>query len=1588
LVWLLVQTTPVQNFLVRQVTQKLSKDLGTSVRIDHVDFDLFDKMLLEGTLIRDKKNDTLLYAGSLNVRITDWFFIKDQIQLQYIGLENAMLHSHRTDSVWNYQFLLDYFTGPKSSGQQKSIELDLKEVEFNNFAIIQVDEWIGENVSASISQLTVDAKKFDLNRKEIEIEDLSLDKPAFAIYNYKGRRPKRTAQITEQEEEIVNDPLHLRWNADGWKILVQYLSINSGSFKTDRETNREPSRNFDGQHIFFSDIQADFRNLRLDRDTITAKVALSTKERSGFIVRSLQSQMKFHPEAMEFDSLDLRTNKSRLTNFFAMRYASFDDMGDFMSKVRMEGNFNDAEISSDDIAFFAPDVASWKKKIRVSGQVKGSVDNLNSKNLIVNAGNDTYFEGNVSMQGLPDINKTYIDFEAEEFRTTYKDAVGFIPALKQVTQPRLDRLGYVKFKGNFTGFIKDFVTYGSIETALGTVVSDLNMKLPDRGVAGYSGSIRSKSFNIGTLLENAQLGSISFEGTVNGSGLRPATLNAKLDGKIDLVEFNGYAYRNIQVAGNVAKRLFNGKLIAADENLKAQLDGLIDFSKSIPEFDFNASVTKADLYKLKLLKENIEFDGKFSFRFQGSNIDNFLGTARIYEASLFRAGKRISFDSLSIESKIINNNKVITALSNEFDAAIVGEFSIQDLPAAFQTFLNKYYPSYIKPSRKLLTNENFSFVISTKKVDDYIDLIHPNLSGFNYSTFTGRINSKENLLDLNAEVPQFNFKNIAVFDLKLKATGSYDSLSMETNIANVYINDSLHFPGTSIRLRSSNDLSVVNIQTSANQTLNSAAVNAMVTTVPDGARIRFQESHFDLNGKNWTIEENGELVLTNKFIGADGIKLFNGEQQILVTTVPSDIGNTNDIQIDLKSVNIGDFAPYVVRNNRLEGLLTGTVNIVDPFGKMMIELDAETEHFRLDNDSVGNVKLNGNYNQRTKQINFSGIAKNPDYNFDVKGSYLLADSSRKETLDISTTLDDTKIGLLQRYLSGVFSDLNGNATGTLRVIGPPDDLNYLGTIQLRDAGLRVKFTNVFYKIPRATIQLKENEIDFGSFVIQDELKNVGQITRGRLFHRGFDDLAFDFAMNTSKLLVLGTSNQGSDPYYGNVVARANMTFTGPLEAMQMDIEAEPADSSNLYINMRTGRESGQADFIVWKVYGREMKPVRETDESNLVVNLDVSANNLANVYVILDELTGDIIRANGRGNLKIRAGTDGEFGITGRYDIDRGNYNFSFESLLKKPFRLRENSGNYIQWTGDPNNARIDIDAEYEAENVRFSDLGLQAIEAASGTINDNVRRYRGKVLVLANLTGELLSPVIKFEIDLPQGSPLANDPDAAKILKQIQNDENELNKQVAFLVVFNSFGPLSTSTSQGNFASTAFEGIVVGSISGVLSNTLSRQFSNVFQKLFNDKSIRVNFNAQLYSGTNFVDNGNRNLINSIDRTNLNLSIGKSLFNERLTFTFGSAVDFGLSSAQVNATKNLPFLPDITAEWKISPDGKLVLTFFYRDSYNYLTGAGVRQNRSGASISYRREFDRFSELLNGNERKRKKKSEKIPVSGNVGRAEE
>jgi len=111
---LIVRLDPVQQRLVRLATDRLSSMLRTEVSVRHVSVSFFNRIELEGALVRDRSRDTLLYAGGLRISLTDWFFLKDETDVSYIGLKDVVVKTSRIDSIWNYRFIIDAFaSAPK-----------------------------------------------------------------------------------------------------------------------------------------------------------------------------------------------------------------------------------------------------------------------------------------------------------------------------------------------------------------------------------------------------------------------------------------------------------------------------------------------------------------------------------------------------------------------------------------------------------------------------------------------------------------------------------------------------------------------------------------------------------------------------------------------------------------------------------------------------------------------------------------------------------------------------------------------------------------------------------------------------------------------------------------------------------------------------------------------------------------------------------------------------------------------------------------------------------------------------------------------------------------------------------------------------------------------------------------------------------------------------------------------------------------------------------------------------------------------------------------------------------------------------------
>ena len=1524
----------VQTWLVQKATSSLSEKLHTKVSIESVDFAFFYKLQFEKLLIEDQAEDTLLYAGAAKVNINDWFFAKDKIILKYIGLDDAQVNLTRTKEVWNYQFILDYFEDSTSTKtkNKREIAFELNEAELNNIKFNKIDKWIGDDMIASLTHLDVLFEKADLTTQNFLIKNINLTEPIFAEKDYTGNRPLNYVSTPASEKNSV---LNSEKDKNHWLIAIKKMHIKNGTYQNDIETERAPYTDyFDGLHFAFGSINADLQDVSINSDSLIAKINLSTKEKNGFVVKKITTDMKFTSSMMEFRKLDLTTNNSHLSDYYAMHYTHFKaDMKEFLTNVKMDARLSGSMVSSDDIALFAPELKNWHKIFNVNGRGKGTVSHFEVDDMNISSGN-TCIRGDIEMKELPDIENTFIIFNSAGSTTNNIDLAFIFPELINIHQPRLDKLGEIYYKGRFTGYLNNFVASGLINTNLGSVISDINIKLPTKGIPIYKGTLYSKNFNLGAFTDSKQVGNISIDGKLEGSGFSLKDLNANFVGYIPEIEFNGYHYKEIKANGNFENNTFKGQLSINDSNLIVNnLNGLLTLSGDNIAFKLTADLKHANLKNIKLTEQNLSLSGKFALDFTGNNIDNFLGQAKLYDATLKNNEEALSFHSFSLASLNENNRKSLVLHSNEIDAEISGQYKILELPDAFKLFLTKYYPSYINKPLYPLSNQDFSFHIKTNNIEDYLKLFDKKLSGGDYSTISGNLNLEKNELKIDGEVPEFGYDGKKFNNIIINGKSSRDTLTTDISVGDIELPDSIHLPDTKLQLISNNDVSEIHIKTSATGTLNNADLNATVKTFSDGVDIHLSPSSFIINDKKWLLNKDGEISFRKNLFLTNGVQFSHENEQLSVTTELDDVTSQSHIIAKLTNINLGDFIPFAFTNPAIKGRVSGTATINDPTGKPNIDFIGKADSLIMEDRYIGNINLNGIANTETGLIEYHAKSTDTANRFGLSGTYNYKDSGNTK-LDAVLDGEQMQLSILEPYLGSVFDQINGVATTHLKLSGNSKHQYLTGNVLVKNGSLKVAYTQCRYFLNNQNIKFEDDLIDLSLIQLKDSLNNTATIN-GKIQHNLFDNFFFDnIKLETSKLSLLNLSKNDNAQFYGNLVGRAQMNINGPLTNLQMDINGAPneVDSSHIYLPTSEGKESNAIDYIDFVKFGSKMEEVKASDNLNIVVNLKINANPACKVDVILDEETGDIIKGQGNGIISIKVGNIEPLSILGTYKLTKGEYNFNFQTFFQKPFTLNRGT---ITWNGDAYEAIIDIDAEYLAKNVDISSL------SSNGGFRQNE-----DLKIISHLTGVLQKPTVSFDLELLEKSDAKRDDIIVKRLADFKNDENEMNKQVASLLLFNTFIIGSQNfLTQGN-AST----LITNTIGGVISNLLTNFFNKELEKATKGiLSTYIDINPTL------------DLQKSASMLQANIRAGlKILLNNRLVMLVGGNLDYNNPNYAQQLEKKGLLTPDITIEWLINKDGSVRIVGFNRSSIDFTLN---QRNRSGLQLSYRKDLNRISDIF-------------------------
>lgn len=1573
-----VNLSPVQNYLSQQAAQILSKKLNTKVTVSHLRFHLFNAAHLEGLFIADQNNDTLLYAGDAQFRMTDWFLGAQTKTIHYIGLKDARIYLHRfkNKDEWNYDFLEKAFgsnSGNKNQESASSFQFSLEKIDFNQVHFYWKDEWVGTDYEARIGRLSLKAKDIDWKKKKIHLASLTGDKLLFGILQYTGGRPPRK----QVDQLSVIDTT--AFNPGKWQIALDKLEIAHSRFYLEYPEEKVPKGLFDEDHLDITGIRTTIKNIKIIGDTISGHVSsLAARERCGLAVRQMHADISVSPVLAECRNLFLQTGNSTVTDYYAMHYRRFPDFLDYIDKVKMVGRLKNSEIGMQDIVYFAPELSRLKDlSVEVSGKGSGTVARLSGQDLYLNDGFST-LAGSLIMNGLPDIEETFIDFRDVHLHSSGAAALFYAPELKVQNAVHLESLKRIDFKGNYTGYIRNFVAYGNIQTNLGNVEADLNMKLPEKDKASYSGHLRIQDFATGVLLNQQAIGKTSFSMDISGKGFNPHTLSAKVDGTVSAINFNHYNYQNIKIDGAFDQQKFKGSLSVNDPHAIFDFDGNIDLSKENPSYHFSAIVNKLQLQPLNFSSDTINLAAGFQLDMSGDNLDDLSGTANISHVNLTKNGKQLDIHDLSLSSKIAEDGShQLQINTDQASATIEGRFYPSDLWTSTKLFLSYYLPEYILPPAHFGRSRYFNFHVQAGDISDLLSLVNPGIKLKGSANISGKVDLENQSLDLKGDISKLSYGNILAESTTISGIGDFSGLHLNLQAQNIRGDNEIIVSDYDLTAHIFRDTAKFQIQTTSPSSLDKALLNGQAFARQDSIYLRLTPSLFNFNNKTWRIPAGNQFVFAPKFISIQNLEMSSGQQKIEINP-PDDHLNGNNVLVRLQNIDLAPLNNFIdLYGNRIDGQLNGKI-----YGRALLDtsrfdFDLTSDQVRFQQDTLGTIHLKGFYQTKQQTLTLtegSGIQSREAF-VALAGS--IDHHDKTTTLNGNVSLDQAKLSWLSPMLEGYVSHLTGTASGTINFSGNASSPKTTGHLALHNAVLSPDITGVVYRIPQGQINISNTTITLDTMLVYDQEGNYGRLS-GAITHNGLKDFYFGLRLNSDRLKILHQNKYQNSIFYGNVNAKVNTTVRGYWDNLTVHVIATPVINSNLFIAVDNSSDLSSYKYISFK---QNDTPSGTNDfhyhnKYNFILDAVITPD--LETTLILDPESGDQIWSKGNGNIILEIPSEGDMKMNGNYVIQEGTYNFSFQHLqilnYKRQFEIDANSA--IKWNGGLTNADLDVSA-HTTVKARLYDLiadEANRLDLSSSGPDPEVRdaQIRQNINVLMNMKGSLDKPELNFKIQLAETHSIGTY--AYQKLQRINADEKQTLIQVSSLLLLGQFVPPE------GINNSAISSGTINNMSELVSSAASSQITNLANKLLGMKDLSVGVKYTNYS---LSENNALASLNYFNRNEAEVNLRKNFLNDRLVVEVGGIYDWGaISGAGSNYSANLA--GDFRIQYLLAPDGRVRFSIFRTSDYDPLYSLKAI-GRQGVNLSYRKSFNTLSDFFSskrnfGNHTRINHKNETKPQS--------
>lgn len=1424
---ILIQFPWFQTWVAGIAANQLGEALGTTVTIESVNLEFFDKLSFTDLYIEDLEGDTLLYAPSFLGTVNDYSLSEKRLHFGEVKLENARveLKKYPDKDHLNFQFIIDYFS---------SDEVDTTSSKWN----IKTDQISFANTHFSMQDLNVDTFHTGLNFHDMDLKPLTIK----------------------------------------------------------------------------------FSDFAMDGDSIGVKIAdFATKDKRGFEVSSLSADLAMSPKGIHLDSFKLVTPHSDLDADLAFLTESYASYGQFLDSVDLDVDFRETDFQLKDLAWFVPSLHGFDKNVHIrSGNITQAISNVRGRKMDIKVDENTEFQGGFTMQGLPDIENTYIQVNAENVTTHHED-------LARIQLPPYDEenylevpsqvvaMGPIKMKGTFEGFTHDFVAHGKMRSDLGLLITDVKMLRDSLNQFRYSGELDAEEFSLGRLLGVEGMERVTGSFVLDkGIGLEPARMYAQGRGDIARLTYNGYTYHNLTVDGGIKSGHFIGDVISRDPNLDLVFNGTVDFAKRIPEMKFDAVVTETNLVKLNFIERDSssKLTARFHLDLKGNHIDNLQGDVFIDSFFYKELGDTFSLGELTLNAIQDTTYKELDFNSSLIDAEIKGQFNFGKLPANFQLIASTIMPSLFPNvlNDEALQAQQFEYDVTVKDFEPITRLFLPDLHIAQNTNVFGNYDSRYGSIHVAANSDQVNYGSTRITYPSLEIFNTGGHIEMSATAAKIHLTDSatvdnVEFDAFAIQ----DDLRTFLSWHDDNNSTFGELSGILYVNGRDDMEFELMPSFVNVEKMHWDVFDNAIVSMRGKTIEVENFLAENGNQSLTIGGKLSEIAG-DKMEITFEDFYLNNLNPLLsAAGLQMQGILNGSGYISDFYKGMVFESEYTIDAMMLNEARIGEVLLKSEFDPGTKRVVVEGnIERDGIKNLTFDGDY--SPTKETESLNLALHMNRTDLDVINAFMPLDVAHVDGYLDGEMTITGTPSVPVMKGKVLFNNTIADIVMTNTRYRI-NGEVEIEPDMIMLNWLPVTDINGNVANVT-GTLYHTNFADMNFDLALFLDNFYCLNTTEEMNSLYYGQAYATGDVFVFGDIDALEIDVNVKNEAGTVINLPLSGSTEVEESDFVTY--YGsKNPKPTKaaKPDLTGIQMNFNMDVNPGANFRLIFDEKVGDIMQATGSGNIKMDINTVGTFKMTGEYEVDHGDYLFTLENVINKKFEVLD--GGTIQWTGDPYQGDMKLQTVYKLKTTLY-DLML-------GTGEADKYHKRIPVELVMNITEKLMAPQIAFAIVMP-----TVDEQTRNQVASILNSEQELNRQAFSLLMLKKFMP------PGSFEA----GNVVGSST---TEMLANQFNNMIGPLIKGADIGLDYNAG----------------DEVSGSEIAVAVEKTIFNDRLTVS---------GNIGVSGSSDKHVVGDFALEYQMDDEGYIHARAFNESNNDNFSNSDKGPYTQGVGMTYSEEYDKLHQI--------------------------